>query len=441
MAEFRATRIMEIDLAEPVPFVASLDETSGSAYGTALVLVRLFTEPLGIVRIPLEEPGAAPEAVARAIRDELRPHLVERLGELDDEALTRLMEQGAKPRSDTYADRRAVTVRDAPHATVILCTRDRAASLRRTLNALANLHYPSYDVLVVDNAPATDAAASVVESMRAAPGLELHRVLEPRPGLSWARNRGFEESKGDILAFIDDDEVPDRFWLAELAAGFRAERHVGCVTGMILPAELRTQAQDWFEQYGGHSKGRTDLRQRLFDTGANRRQHPLYPLPPFGAGGNMAFSRDALERIGAFDPALGAGTPTRGAEDTAAFSDVLIAGYQLVNQPAAFVWHHHYATYEDLKAQLYGYGVGLSSYYVRALRRQPRAMLSLATMVPRALKDYADPGGVRKESIHDLPPDVLHQHLRGMVRGLAAYPASIRRQRRVARSLAVRTAQ
>ncbi len=203
---------------------------------------------------------------------------------------------------------------------------------------------------------------------------------------------------------------------------------------MILPAEMETKAQEWFEQYGGHSKGRTVLRQLVFDVSANRSQHPLYPLPPFGAGGNMAFTRSALARIGGFDPALGAGTPTRGGEDTAAFSDVMLAGYTLVHRPAAFVWHRHYADYDGLRDQLYGYGVGLSSYYVRALWRHPLATLSLAKMLPRAIRDFLDPRGVRREKMTDFPEDVLKQHLRGMMRGLIAYPMSVRRQRAVARA-------
>jgi hypothetical protein len=203
---------------------------------------------------------------------------------------------------------------------------------------------------------------------------------------------------------------------------------------MIVPAALETQAQDWFEQYGGHSKGRTDLDPVLFDNGPNRRQHPLYPLPPFGAGGNMAFTREALDAIGGFDVALGAGTPASGGEDTAAFSDLLLAGYQLVNQPSAFLWHHHYADLDALRKQLFGYGVGLSSYYVRALVRHPVATLSLARIAPTAIRDFVRPTGIRKRSVQDLPDDVLKQHVRGIVKGLPAYPRSVLKQRRVARA-------
>jgi O-antigen biosynthesis protein len=105
-----------------------------------------------------------------------------------------------------------------------------------------------------------------------------------------------------------------------------------------------------------------------------------------------------------------------------------------VHRPAAFVWHHHYADYDGLRKQLYGYGVGLSSYYVRALWRHPLATLSVAKMLPVAIRDFFDPYGVRREKMTDFPDDVLRQHLRGMVKGLIAYPMSVRRQRAVARA-------
>ena len=55
---------------------------------------------------------------------------------------------------------------------------------------------------------------------------------------------------------------------------FGAADNVGCVTGMILPAELQTPAQGWIEQYGGFSKG---FRRRIFDLNEYRPENPLHP--------------------------------------------------------------------------------------------------------------------------------------------------------------------
>jgi len=98
--------------------------------------------------------------------------------------------------------------------------------------------------------------------------------------------------------------------------------------------------QWWFEMAGGHSMGR-GFSSAVFSR--HGPQSPLYPLPPFGAGGNMAFRRDALARVGGFDVALGAGTPALAGEDTLALTLVLLAGYRIAYEPAALIRHDHYA--------------------------------------------------------------------------------------------------
>ncbi|HEX3835256.1 MAG TPA: glycosyltransferase family 2 protein [Solirubrobacteraceae bacterium] len=424
---FRPTRVTEVELCEPLP---TADALAGD--GAWLVLVRLDSEPIGIIRV---EPArvASPRELADRIWTELGEHIAERVPSIDGVAFVASADVGLDvSRSTGYSRRRVAVLTEAPRVAIVLCTRDRPAGLRRTLQALSLQRYPDFEVLVVDNAPTTNETQVVAESFKGV--MPTRYVQEPRPGLSWARNRGIEAADGDVLAFIDDDEIPDPHWLAELVRGFRAAKDVGCVTGMILPAEIETKAQEWFEQYGGHSKGRTVLKQLVFDASAKRSQHPLYPLPPFGAGGNMSFTRSALLRIGGFDPALGAGTPARGAEDTAAFSDVMLAGYTLVHRPAAFVWHRHRSDYDALREQLYGYGVGLSSYYVRALWRYPLATLSLVKLMPAAIRDYFDPRSLRREKMTDFPEDALKAHLLGMMRGLIAYPMSVRRQRALTRT-------
>ena len=159
---------------------------------------------------------------------------------------------------------------------------------------------------MVDNASAADAVRDLVMRQCADRRLPLRYVAEPRPGLSWARNAGIAAASGEIIAFLDDDEEPDRHWLAGLAAGFARGDDIGCVTGMVVPARLDTPAQELFEQLGGHCKGR-GFSPAVFSR--HGPQSPLYPLPPFGVGANMAFRREALARIGGFDVALGAGTP------------------------------------------------------------------------------------------------------------------------------------
>jgi glycosyltransferase involved in cell wall biosynthesis len=314
----------------------------------------------------------------------------------------------------------------APLFSIVISTRDRAPQLARCLERLAGQRYPNFEVVVVDNAPTTDEVQAVVRDAQ----LDCRYVREDRPGLSWARNAGIREARGDLIAFLDDDEAADRYWLAELLRAFRAADDIGCVSGMILPAALDTQAQECFEQFGGHSKGR-GFSPAVFAAGVG--QSPVYPLPPFGAGGNMAFRREALYAIGGFDVALGAGTAACGAEDTYAFSRVLLGGYRMAYQPSAFVRHHHYSDLDGLIRQLRGYGVGLTAYYAALIRRDPKVLGTLLALVPTALRDLRGNDSLTTATMRDFPPSIRREQRMGMLTGPFAYVRSARAQARVRR--------
>ena len=425
---FVPTDVTEVDIACALPRLASRDTASGLRYGSARVLVRLASEPLGFVSVPLPREGLGPSELAGRIWSALGDRIRERVQGPNRRPLDGIPLEGIAPElAGGYASQRETAVRMAPMASIVLCTRDRADRVRRCLEAVMAQKYPAYEVVVVDNAPTSNDTAVVVSELQGR--IPVRRVVEPVPGLSRARNRGLHEAKGSIVAFVDDDEIPDSYWLAELALGFDVDGAVGCVTGMVLPAALETKAQALFEEYGGHSKNR-GFQEITFDPSVRGVQHPLYPLPPFGAGGNMAFSRQALIDIGGFDPALGAGTPTKAAEDTAAFADVMLQGYRLVYRPAAIVWHCHHVHSSGLSTQLFGYGAGLTSYFVRVLWRRPAAAVDLLKLAPRGLRDLLAPSSQRFATMTvPFPRELLAAHRRGMLWGLIAYPVTLWEQR------------
>jgi glycosyltransferase involved in cell wall biosynthesis len=235
---------------------------------------------------------------------------------------------------------------------VIVCTRDRAASLARCLASLARLDHPSYEVVVVDNAPRDDSTAQVVSAT------PCRYVREDSPGLDRARNRGIAEARHDLIAFTDDDVEAEPGWLRALAAGF-ADPAIAGLTGRVLPAALETPAQRLFEAYGnGMDKGD---RPRLFDP-AHLTPAELLRAQAVGAGANMAFRRSALFAVGGFDPGLDAGTPAAGAGDLDLFHRLLRAGFLLRYEPAARVRHHHRKTLPELRRQLRDNGRSYAVY-------------------------------------------------------------------------------
>ena len=163
----------------------------------------------------------------------------------------------------------------------------------------------------------------------------------------------------------------------------------------------------------------------VFSPETAHRQSPLYPLPPFGTGANMAFRRDVLKQIGGFDCALGAGTVTCGGEDTAALSTVLLAGGTIVYQPTAIVHHYHRKDYGALRSHLRGYGRGLTSFYASMLVHRPGSTAELLRVGSQAVMDHFSRRGRQfSELSDDFPRELLWANRIGLLQGPFTYAAA-----------------
>jgi GT2 family glycosyltransferase len=405
--------VLDLELSEPLPSIPAV-QPDGRRAEQAWALVRLFTEPLGTVLVDVPENGLDPEALAAAIEAELGDVIGPRLGGAP------VPVGGITPQAEPefLASRRKILA-TAPHITVVICTREHPGMLARCLDSLLAQNYPGFRILVVDNAPVTDATAEVVRS--AARRGPVEYVLEPKAGLSFARNTAVKAAPGQILAWIDDDEVADPNWLAEVARALHEHPEADVISGVIVPAELDTRAQMWFEQFGGHSKGR-GFKPDTFGPHTAHRQSPLYPLPPFGTGANMTFRPGVIERIGMWDTALGAGTPAMGSEDTLAFAQVLLSGGTIVYQPTAVTKHYHRRDLEGLQKQMVGYGTGLVASYTSLLMKRPGLIFPLIKLAPSALRDMTGKDTPRTATLRDdFPRELLSSNRRGMLAGPRAY--------------------
>jgi GT2 family glycosyltransferase len=419
--------VRDVEMSEPLPHLAARDE-SGRRIGQAWLLVRLFTEPLGLLTVDLPEEGLTAVALSFAIERRFGLAIRERVARAGGDPALSLVDGVTVPGEAPFLASRREILRSAPPITVVVCTRDRAEALTACLDSLLAQEYPEFRVLVVDNAPSDESTAQVVRA--AAERGPVDYLRAPVPGLSHARNAAVAATPGEILAWIDDDEVADRYWLAEIARAFAEHPTADAVSGVIVPAELSTPAQVWFEEFGGHSKGR-GFTPAVFSPATARIQSPLYPLPPFGTGANMAFRPRVIERIGGFDTALGAGTPALGSEDTLAFTQVLRGGGTIVYQPSAVVRHFHRRDVDGLRRQLVGYGMGLTAAYTALVRRNPLVLVPLLGLVPRALRDLFGGDSPRTATLGaDFPRELLSANRRGMLRGPLAYLAGRRAERR-----------
>ena len=419
-AGFRPIRVTDVELCEPLPAMSH-----AGPGGRLWVTVRLHTEPLGACVLPIGESGLTPDQLASLLWARFHGAVTERFAGAGLPEPRTLTGDGltADPGAWPFLRQRRAVLADAPSISVVICTRDRPRQLEACLRMVVQQEYPRFDVVIVDNAPMTSDVQDLVSAGRH--GLSVRYIRELRPGLSWARNAGAASATGGIIAYLDDDEEPDRHWLAGLACGFARGADIGCVSGMVVPARLDTQAQEFFELLGGHCKGR-GFSPAVFSRSGG--QSPLYPLPPFGVGANMAFRREALARIGGFDVALGAGTPARAGEDTLALTMLLLDGYRVAYEPAALMRHHHRLDPGSLSRQVQGYGVGLTAYYAALLRHRPTVLPALLGSLPAAVGYLR---GADANAVTDsvaLPPRLKWRQRWGMLTGPAAYARSVHRQ-------------
>ncbi len=420
---FDPVRMVEAELSRPLTAVrpAAAPHT-GRTYTRALCVVRLHGAPLGLVPLELGEQGLGPAAVGhevwRALNAEINAHLLADGLPAADSLGPCGLGNSAIP---TCLQERAALLANAPELSVVVPTRDRPGPLSACLRSLLAADYPRrFEIVIVDNAPASSSTYDLVSLLRS-DRAQVRYVREDRRGPSWARNRGLQEARAELVVFVDDDTVVDPGLLTAIVAAFRAADDVGAVTGLILPAELETPAQLLTEEFGGYDRG-FDL--RVYDTGPHRPADPLYPFTAgrFGSGACMAFRASLLCELGGFDPALGSGGRPCGGEELAAFVQVVRRGHRLVYTPHAIVHHAHHRDYDRLRRQVHGYGVGLGAYLSRCVAHEPGLVLEFGRRLPCALWYLLAPGSAKNErKSSGYPRELTVTELRGLLGGPLAY--------------------
>ena len=320
------------------------------------VLVTWGRQPLGVLSLPCqtEERNVSVER----LQNEILQHFGWKIW---DESLAGTL------------DRAANFEQPLPAISVIVCTRDRPLSLKRCLETLAQLDYPAYEVVVVDNCSRDPQVAEIV----AESGFRC--VREDRPGLDWARNRGIQEARYDIVAYIDDDALASPGWLHGVAMGFE-EPDIMAVTGLVLPAEIETGAQYDFERYGGMSGGFSGYTIRRSEIG----NKALFWASGWGVGANMAFRRELFEAIGQFDVALDVGTPTCGGGDIEFFYRTVAAGFALRYEPAALMRHVHRRDGASFRRLVYNNGRSFAAYLLTIMRNEPHRRVAVLRFALRS---------------------------------------------------------
>jgi glycosyltransferase involved in cell wall biosynthesis len=231
---------------------------------------------------------------------------------------------------------------------LIISTRNRAPQLEACLASLARMRYDRpWELVVVDNG-SSDATAEVIRRFAEKASFPVGYVHQPVPGLSNARNAGLKASRGDLVAFTDDDCYPAGDFLTETEAAFR-DPAIGYVSGRILlhdPSDYPATINE-------------SLVPVDFPAGS-------YIPPGAVKGANMAFRRSVLDQIGAFDPLFGSGSLFP-AEDCDATARASLAGWAGAYRPEIVVSHHHGRKASDVGSLLRSYDYGRGAYHMKLL--------------------------------------------------------------------------
>ena len=215
-------------------------------------------------------------------------------------------------------------------ASIIVCTHNRAESLRDTLRALrAQQTNPdrSWELIVVDNNSHDDTRKVVEMAQQEWPLLRYE--FEKAQGLSHARNRGIVAARGEVLLFTDDDVLPEEDWLETTLRGLATYQADAC-GGYIAPL-WETPPPAWLTQrFYGFLAIRTDRTDDYLITDESQ--------APFGA--NMGVKKTVFARTGVFDVSRGRkGKTLSGGEDIELFERILAAGIKAVFLGGARVHH------------------------------------------------------------------------------------------------------
>ena len=233
---------------------------------------------------------------------------------------------------------------------IVICTRNRAATLQGTLDALARIRsLRCWEAVIADNGSTDDTASVIAQSDQCGGRLRFLRV--DRIGLGAGRDAAWRQSRGRIIAFTDDDCYLAPDYVDTLLKVFEDYPSVGCVGGRILLFD----SEDARVTIDERTQAVETPPRRFVDAGLLH-------------GANLAFRRSTLETIGGMDPDLGAGTPFP-CEDIDGVAATLWSGQSALFHPAPVVWHHHRRRKADVDALHASYDRGRGAYYAKYLLR------------------------------------------------------------------------
>jgi O-antigen biosynthesis protein len=348
-------KVIDIELSRPLESIFHLD-----GYQFLRGLIRLYGSPIGYIQLPVKQEKCSAQAIAQAIF----PHYTDAIGR------QLLNHRLAIPEAQSWeiADllKLAPVANSAlPSVTVAFCPRRSTEwDLTDCLQALQQLEYPNLEILVVENAPQSDALQKMVQNYP-----NFHHLYTDQAGLNQARNLAIAKAQGEIIAFTDEHGIVDSNWICAVATSFAENSQIMALTGLVIPDKIETDNQALFEFWYGLGRG--------YDRRWHHSPKSWIDLGTMqlGAGVNMAYRRRLFEQIGGFDLALDHDTLTEGGGDWEMFCRVLIAGQTLLYEPNAIVRYRSPESDQAMRSFLKSNLTSFYAYIFASIAAYPKLRL------------------------------------------------------------------
>ena len=235
---------------------------------------------------------------------------------------------------------------------IIVCTYNRDKYIYECLSRLAKNREPdTWEIVLVNNNSTDNTDAEFERFMRDYKPTNYRYFEETKQGLSFARNRGIAEAKGEWLVFLDDDAMVEEDYIANLQNHLSQHPEAGAFGGKIEPF-FEEGEPEWYCKWAMGFVSAIDRGEKVH----------VFPDTKFPIGANMGIRRDVIEHVGLFNTDLGrTGTNLLAGEEKDLFDRIRGAGYEILYFPNIGVKHciPGKRTTKEFVARL-AHGVGVS---------------------------------------------------------------------------------
>lgn len=255
---------------------------------------------------------------------------------------------------------------------VIICTYNREAYILDSLTGIQDQTFAKdlYEVIIVDNNSTDSTPLLCMDFIQHKGNMHIQYIKEINQGLSYARNTGIANAKGNIIVFLDDDAVPCKQYIESINNFFETTISAMALGGRIFP-KYEMSCPSWIPEqltplFSIINLGESDMK-------FSRNKYPI--------GANMAFRKQVFSECGLFNVNLGrTGKNLLGGEEKDIFAKMTARNMEIWYSPNPWVYHiipPSRTTKEFILKQ--AIGVGQSEFY--------RAKVSVITYVISLIKE------------------------------------------------------